>query len=76
MLPTIDKTPDYLNLAEIAVALDLPPNEVALRRKIGALPQPVALQSRTIAGRRRHLWSKATIETFKASGLKLVAAVE
>jgi hypothetical protein len=73
MLPAIDKTPDFLNISETAAALDISPAELGIRRKIGALPEPVATLRTGHSGRPRFLWSRAAIEAFKASGLRPAA---
>jgi hypothetical protein len=71
MLPAItEKTDAYLNIAEVAVLLDVPPTELGIWRKVGLLPAPVATLRVSNAGRPRLLWDRATMEAFKASRAK------
>jgi len=74
-LTVTDKTPEYLNVIEVAGALDVSTVELAVRRKIGALPEPVAVQ--LTGGRPRFLWSRAEIAAFKiAEDARLKPAAE
>jgi hypothetical protein len=73
MLPTIEKTEDHLNIAQVAAMMDVPPTELGFWRKLGVLPAPVAYQRRFASGRPRLLWDKATIVAFKAERAKLTA---
>lgn len=58
----------HLTSNQVAAALDVSPNEFALRRRLGALPDPVGvLRNATTKGRPRHLWSKKVVEDFKKS---------